>query len=84
MLEDTNKAPTFEPKFIFYKTDGWKKIDKKSRESFEYFIKSFKKNIEIFDTPSYFKEIKKFHQIIHETDMANNFYNYFKKHKKII
>jgi len=32
----------FEPKFIFYKSDYWKIIDKKSRESFEYFIKSFK------------------------------------------
>ena len=31
---------------------------------------------------SFFFGIKKFHQIIHETDMANNFYNYFKKNKK--
>ena len=82
MLDETNKTPTFEPKFIFYKTESWKKIDKKSRDAFEYFIKSFKKNIEVFDTPSYFKDIKKYHQIIHETDMANNFYNYFKKSKK--
>ena len=82
MMEECNKTPLYEPKFIFYKTESWKKIDKKSREAFEYFIKSFKKNIEVFDTPSYFKEIKKFHQIIHETDMANNFYNYFKKNKK--
>ena len=55
-------------------------VDKKSRESFEYFIKSFK-NIEIFDTPSYFKEIHKYHQIIHETDLANNFSMYYKKYK---
>ena len=82
MLEECKKTPLYEPKFIFYKTESWKKIDKKSREAFEYFIKSFKKNIEVFDTPSYFKEIKKFHQIIHETDMANNFYNYFKRNKK--
>ena len=82
MLEECLKGPLFEPKFIFYKTDSWKKIDKKSRESFEYFIKSFKKNIEIFDTPSYFKDIHKYHQIIHETDLANNFSVYFKKFKK--
>ena len=81
ILTETKKGPIFEPKFIFYKTDHWKIIDKKSRESFEYFIKSFKKNIEIFDTPSYFKDIHKYHQIIHETDLANNFSVYFKKFK---
>ena len=82
ILTETKKGPIFEPKFIFYKTDHWKIIDKKSRESFEYFIKSFKKNIEIFDTPSYFKDIHKYHQIIHETDLANNFSVYYKKFKK--
>ena len=82
ILTETKKGPIFEPKFIFYKTDHWKIIDKKSRESFEYFIKSFKKNIEIFDTPSYFKDIHRYHQIIHETDLANNFSVYFQKFKK--
>ena len=82
ILNETKKGPLFAPKFIFYKTDYWKIIDKKSKESFEYFIKSFKKNIEIFDTPSYFKDIHKYHQIIHETDLANNFSVYFKKFKK--
>ena len=43
MLSETKKGPLFEPKFIFYKTDNWKLIDKKSREAFEYFIKSLKK-----------------------------------------
>ncbi len=82
ILTETKKGPIFEPKFVFYKTDHWKIIDKKSRESFEYFIKSFKKNIEIFDTPSYFKDIYKYHQIIHETDLANNFSVYFQKFKR--
>ena len=82
MIKVCEEGPIFEPKFIFYKTDYWKIIDKKSRESFEYFIKSFKKNIEIFDTPSYFKDIHKYHQIIHETDLANNFSVYFKKFKR--
>jgi len=82
MLEETKKGPLFEPKFIFYKTDHWKNVEKKSREAFEYFIKSFKNNIEIFDTPSYFKDINKYHQIIHETDLANNFGLYYKKYKK--
>ena len=81
MLEECKKDPLFEPKFIFYKTDSWKKIDKKSRDAFEYFIKIFKKNIEIFDTPSYFKDIDKYHRIIHDTDLANNFQVYFKKSK---
>ena len=82
ILLETKKGPIFDPKFIFYKTDHWKIIDKKSREAFEYFIKSFKKNIEVFDTPSYFKDIQKYHQIIHETDLANNFSVYYKKFKK--
>ena len=81
MLEECKKGPMFDPKFIFYKTESWKKIDKKSRESFEFFIKSFKKNIEVFDTPSYFEDIPKYHQIIHETDLANNFQVYYKKDK---
>ena len=80
ILDETKKGPPYEPKFIFYKSDFWKIIDKKSRESFEYFIKSFK-NIEVFDTPSYFKDIHKYHQIIHETDLANNFGLYYKKYK---
>ena len=79
-VEEVKKELLFEPKFIFYKTDYWKIIDKKSRESFEYFIKSFK-NIEVFDNPPYFKDIHGYHQIIHETDLANNFENYYKKHK---
>ena len=82
MLEETKKGPLFEPKFIFYKTDHWKLLDKKSKQAFEYFIKSFKKNIEVFDTPSYFKDIHKYHQIIHETDLANNFSLYYRKYKK--
>ena len=82
LLEETKKVPLFNPKFIFYKTDYWKNVDKKSREVFEYFVKSFKNNIEIFDTPSYFKDIHKYHQIIYETDLANNFGLYYKKYKK--
>ena len=82
MVEECKKDPLFEPKFIFYKTDKWKNIHKDSREAFEFFIKKFKKNIEEFDTPSYFKDIPKQHQIIHETDLANNFQVYYKKDKK--
>ena len=81
MLEVCDKGPLFEPKFIFYKTDKWKDINKKSQQAFEFLIKNFKKNIEVFDTPSYFKDIPKYLQIIHETDMANNFQVYYKKDK---
>ena len=62
MVDAVKKGPLYEPKFIFYKTEFWKTIDKKSKEAFEYFIKSFKKNIEVHDTPSYFKDIHKYHQ----------------------
>ena len=82
MLKVCKEGPIFEPKFIFYKTKNWKNIDKKSQKSFEFFIKTFKKNIKVFDTPSYFDDIPKYHKIIHETDMANNFEIYYKKYKK--
>ena len=59
-----------------------KNIDKESKNAFEFFIKKFKKNIEVFDVPGYFKDIPKHHQIIHETDLANNFQAYYKKDKK--
>ena len=81
MLEVCDEGPAFEPKFIFYKTNKWKNINKKSQQAFEFVIKNFKKNIEIFDTPSYFEEIPRYHQIIHEVDMANNMQVYYKKDK---
>ena len=82
MLEECKKGPIFEPKFIFYKTDNWKNIHKESRDAFDFFIKKFQKNIEVFETPSYFKDIPRCHQVIHETDLANNFQPYYKKDKK--
>ena len=36
MLEVCKKGPIFEPKFIFYKTDKWKNIDKESQKAFEF------------------------------------------------
>ncbi len=81
IIEVCDEKLEFEPKFIFYKTKNWNNINKKSQEAFEFLIKSFKKNIEVFDEPSYFKDIPKFHQIIHEVDMANNFQVYYKKDK---
>jgi Asp-tRNA(Asn)/Glu-tRNA(Gln) amidotransferase A subunit family amidase len=81
MLDVCEEKLEFDPKFIFYKTKNWKNINKKSQEAFEFLIKSFKKNIEIYDEPSYFKEIPRYHQIIHEVDMANNFQVYYDKDK---
>ena len=81
MIQECEKGPVFDPKFIFYKTKNWKNINKKSQQAFEFLIKNFKKNIEVFDTPSYFDDIPKYHQIIHEVDMANNFQVYYKKDK---
>ena len=82
MLEVCKKGPIFEPKFIFYKTTSWKKISKESLKAFVFLLKEFKNNIEVFDEPSYFKDIPKYHQIIHETDMANSFQDFYKKSKK--
>jgi Asp-tRNA(Asn)/Glu-tRNA(Gln) amidotransferase A subunit family amidase len=82
MIEECKKGPHFEPKFIFYKTKNWKNIDKESQKAFEFLIKKFKKNIEIFDEPSYFKDIHHLHQVIHEVDMANSFQKFYKNSKK--
>mgnify|MGYP001462109985 FL=1 len=82
MIEECKKEPHFDPKFIFYKTRSWKKIDRDSQKAFEFLIKKFKKNIEVFDEPSYFQDIHNYHQIIHETDMANSFQKFFKNSKK--
>ena len=81
MLEQCKKKLEFDPKFIFYKTSNWKNIDKESQKAFEFLIKNFKKNIEVFDEPSYFKNIHKYQQIIHEADMANSFQKYYKQSK---
>ena len=81
MLEECRKGPHFDPKFIFYKTTNWKNIDKESQKAFEFLIKKLKKYIEVFDEPSYFKDIHKHQQVMHETDMANSFQKYYKNSK---
>jgi len=81
MLEECRKGPHFDPKFIFYKTSNWKNIDKESQKAFQFLIKKLKKHIEVFDEPSYFKDIHKFQQVVHETDMANSFQKYYKNSK---
>ena len=43
MLTETKKGPLFEPKFIFYKTDHWKLIDKKSRQHLSILLNLLKK-----------------------------------------
>ena len=43
ILSETKKGPLFEPKFIFYKTDYWKLIDKKSREHLNILLNHLKK-----------------------------------------
>ena len=43
MVNVCEEGPIFEPKFIFYKTDKWKNINKESREAFEFLIKNLKK-----------------------------------------
>ena len=81
MLEECKKGPHFDPKFIFYKTKNWKNIDKESQKSFEFLKKKLKKYIEVFDEPSYFKDIHNYQQVVHETDMANSFQKYYRNSK---
>tara|TARA_A100000164_G_scaffold365346_1_gene384828 strand:- start:400 stop:1731 length:1332 start_codon:yes stop_codon:yes gene_type:complete len=80
-LNIAKEDPPFDPRFIFFKTDMWKNLDKETIKIFEKFIKEQGSNVEIHDTPSYFKDIMKYHKIIHETDMAYAFSDYYKNSK---
>ena len=51
MLKVCKKGPLFEPKFIFYKTKSWKKIDKESQNSFEFLSKPLKKILKYLIPP---------------------------------
>ena len=80
-LNIAKEDPPFDPRFIFFKTDMWKNLDKETIKIFEKFVKEQGSNVEIHDTPSYFKDIMKYHKIIHETDMAYAFSDYYKNYK---
>ena len=80
-LNIAKEDPPFDPRFIFFKTDMWKNLDKETIKNFEKFVKEQGSNVEIHDTPSYFKDIMKYHKIIHETDMAYAFSDYYKNFK---
>ncbi len=80
-LKITQEEPPFDPRFIFFKTDMWKNLDKESIKVFDKFIKKQGSNVELHETPSYFKDIMKYHKIIHETDMAYSFSDYYKNAK---
>ena len=46
MVNAVKKGPLYEPKFIFYKTDFWKTIDKKSKEaSLDFLSIVFQKSV---------------------------------------
>ena len=55
MIEVCEKGPIFEPKFIFYKTDNWKNINKESQKAFEFLIKNFKKILKFLIHPPILK-----------------------------
>jgi Asp-tRNA(Asn)/Glu-tRNA(Gln) amidotransferase A subunit family amidase len=73
------KKDLYDPATVHFAADDMLKVCDEGPHFEPKFI--FYKNIEIFDTPSYFKEIPKYHQIIHETDLANNFQVYYNKDK---
>ena len=80
-LKIAQEDPPFDPRFIFFKTDMWKNLDKETIKAFEKFLKDQGSNVELHETPSYFKDIMRYHKIIHETDMAYSFSDYYKKAK---
>ena len=74
--------PPFEPKFLFMKTSKWKNLDKDSQKTYENFIKKNEKYVKVVDeTLSYLEDIFNYHQIIHETDMAYSYKDYYKNYK---
>lgn len=81
-FEKIKDKPFFEPQFLFMKTSKWNNMDKDAQKDFEKFIKKINKNVTEVTMPSYFEKIFDYHKIIHETDMAYNFYAVYKKNKK--
>lgn len=82
MLETAMSKPPFEQKFIFFKTSKWKNIDKENQKIIETFLNKNKEFIRVEDDLSYFDDIFKYHKVIHETDMAYSYKDYFKNYKK--
>ena len=79
------KKDLFDPSTIHYSAEDMMDVCRKGPlfdPKFIFYKTKNWKNIEVFDTPSYFDDIPKYHKIIHETDMANNFQLYYKKYKK--
>ena len=66
---------------FFIKLKVGKKLVKKIKK-YLIILLSHLKNVEVFDEPSYFKDIFKYHKIIHETDMARSFSDYYRLSKK--
>ena len=81
IMEIVKSKPPFDPKFVFFKTSKWKNLDKESIKSFESFIKKLEGNIKVIDAPAHFDKIFEYHQIIHETDMAYSFSDFYEKRK---
>ena len=64
------------------KTSKWKNLDKDSQKTYENFIKKNEKHVKVVDeTLSYLEDIFNYHQIIHETDMAYSYKDYYKNYK---
>ena len=82
MYDTAISKPPFDQKFIFFKTSNWKNINKNDQKIFEKFLSKNEKIIKVEDSLSYFEDIFKYHKIIHETDMAYSFKDYYNNFKK--
>ena len=82
MDEIAMSKPPFDQKFIFFKTSKWKNIEKEDQKIIEKFLNKNEKIIKVEDSLSYFEDVFKYHKIIHETDMAYAFKDYYKNYKK--
>ncbi len=82
ILNRVKAKPFFDPKFIFIATSKWKNLDEIAKKDFDRFLKKIAQHVTVYSNPTSFEKIFDYHKIIHETDMAYNFFSTYKKHKK--
>ena len=82
ILNRVKAKPFFDPKFIFIATSKWKNLDEIAKKDFDRFLKKIAQHVTVYSNPTSFEKIFDYHKIIHETDMAYNFFSTYEKHKK--
>ena len=82
MVEIAKSEPPFDQKFVFFKTSKWKNINKEDQKIIEKFLSKHEAFIKVEENLSYFDDIFNYQKVIHETDMAYSYRDYYKNYKK--